>query len=174
MELSEAWAPLVNIEEVYSHGILVEERNDQADDDGTGSGQKRIQAKVYYLKSADLFVISMDTGYWSVVACQSEIEKLRHKYLNQEPKQPVNDAFVDYDQSDFAAFQSEIDLSSVDAVKQNGTFLETDKVGNEIYYVKSMDRFVHLTNGGAGGHYTFDSLDTRKKYNIPYQDERFN
>ncbi len=169
MELSEAWAPLVNIEEVYSRGILVEERNDQADDDG--SGIKRIRAKVYYLKSVDLFVIVMDTGYWSVIACQNEIEKLRHKHLNQEPKQPVSDAFVEYDQSDFAAFQSDFDLSNLDAIKKYGKLLET-RANNEIYYIEVVDRFANVDPKDGTCH-TFDSPDYRKKYNIPYQDERF-
>jgi hypothetical protein len=114
----------------------------------------------------------MYTNPLHVITSETVIGSLRHKYFKEEPKKSVDDAFMEHDDSDFAMFQSEVDLSSSDAVKKNGTLLETDKWGNQTYYVKSVDRFVCLQSSEA--HYTFDSLDTRKKYNIPYQDERFN
>jgi hypothetical protein len=111
-------------------------------------------------------------GYWSIITSPQQIESCKVKYFNEEFKSPVKDAFVEHDTAKYSSFQSEIDLTSPDNIKKYGKLLETLNT-NEIYYIDPLDRFAVL-NKNDGTFYTFDSQEHRKKYGIPYQDERFN
>jgi hypothetical protein len=174
MELSEAWTPEITQKEVEEEGMLLDENyNPQPDNNA-----EKVSCKLYYLKYRQLFVTVIngfvDTFYINplhVITSQYTIDNLRYKYLNQELRQPVNDAFMEYDQSDYSLFQSDLDLSNIETVKKYGRFLEKLQ-SQDIYYIELLDRFAVVDTEQETSH-TFDSPDHRKKYNIPYQDERF-
>jgi hypothetical protein len=186
MQYSEDWwTPNITMEEIELNGTLLD---DEYDNGLYKHKEDKVLCKLYYLKDRDRFVVVRDSEHWSVISSQFEIDNLCHKYLNQEPKQPVKDAFVEYDTSNFNSFQSDLDLNDIENIKKHGRYLgkepapllhlssidkdDLDKLPhNDLYYIESLDRFVYYTNDSKYGEFCNHPY-YRKKYNIPYQDER--
>jgi hypothetical protein len=176
MDLSESWAPEVTQREVEEEGSLLDEKYDPY----PGADIKnKVVCKLYYLKHKDLFVTISDgmTDSYSaiplhVITSDFVIQKLKHKYFKEEIRAPIRDAFMEYDDTEYVGFQSEIDLSTPDSIKKHGQLIERLST-HDVYYIESVDRFGLISADDESWH-TFDSPDHRKKYGIPYQDERFN
>lgn len=167
MELSEAWTADLQYEDIQMYGTLLDDKYDPQ----PYNNKEKVFCKLYYLESRDIFTMISPSGYWSIITSPVDIENCRVKYMNQEPRKFVNNAFTEYDKSNFNSFQSDLDLSDIETIKKNGRFLE--KLQNQdIYYIELLDRFAVVDTEQETSH-TFDSPDHRKKYNIPYQDERF-
>jgi hypothetical protein len=167
MELSEVWAPTVSAEEVEEYGILLDEQYDPH----PSNNKEKITCKLYYVKSRDLFVMARITGYYSVITSQMDTDELRSKYLNQKVERS-KDNFAEFNGKDYVMYEPDFITTQIDQIKQFGVLLEIDTALNEIYYIASADMFVYLPPSGELP-YRLESVDLRKKYKIPYQDERF-
>lgn len=175
MELNEVWAPEVSLKEVISQGLLLEESIPASIDD---KKSKRL-CKLYYLSSKDVFVTIMndfrieeDIVPTQVVTDKERITQFRKKYLNQETVES-KDNFGEFEQSlSYNVYETDFIVSEVDKIKESGFCLEIDeKTKDETYYIDSIDAFIKVPANGDVP-YKFESLELRKKYSIPFQDER--
>jgi len=171
MEIEEAWAPIITEPEIRKHGVLLDNSLLVKPVSG-GNDSLKIQCKLYYLKHRDLFVTVMndfvtvnDVPPIQVVSDSLRLHAFRKDYLKQTPADS-NDMFVEVDTNTHAPYSSDFDLSNT---KQYGKFLETFS-GYDLYYVEQLDAFVQI--GSDHPPSTFQNPALRKKYNIPYQDER--
>ena len=126
--------------------------------------------KLYYLTSKDVFATLDERGYYNVVTSDETIQSYRYTYLKQSIKPPNKDAFVEIDDSGYTSFQSEITAAYI---KTYGRFLEHVHEA-DIYYLEDFDVFLKFnTDTELYSRVIDDKHLFRKKYNIPFQDERF-
>jgi hypothetical protein len=174
MDIKEVWAPQVFQEEIKSEGILLEKDIPLKVDDK----KIKILYDLYYMKSKDVFVIVLnDTvrGTVQVVADRERAAEYRKKYLNQDTEE-TKDNFSNFERHMLhSAYESEFVVGEVEEIKKIGSLLEVLKNGDEIYYFKENDTFVYVPFDEESWipPYKYDSVELRNKYNIPYQDERF-
>jgi hypothetical protein len=174
MDVKEVWAPQVFHKEIKSEGTLLDKDIPVKIDDK----KIKIVYDLYYLKSKDVFVALINdtaVGSIQVVADQERVAEFKKKYLNQEVVES-KDNFSNFEQPMLhSAYESEFVVSKVEEIKKTGSLLEVLKNGDEIYYFKENDTFVYVPFDEESWipPYKYDSLELRKKYKIPYQDERF-
>jgi hypothetical protein len=166
MELSDAWGPDITKEEIEEDGILLDEIRSPHPD----KKDFELVYKLYYLKSKGVFATLDEHGYYNVVTSDETIQSYRHTYLKQGIKPPVKDAFVEADDTGYTSFQSEITATYI---KKYGRFLEHVHDA-DIYYLEEFDVFLTFNvDTGIHSRVVDDKHLFRKKYNIPFQDERF-
>jgi hypothetical protein len=175
MELNEVWAPEVSLNEVISQGVLLEKSIPASIDD---KKSKRL-CKLYYIRSKDVFVtvvdefrIEEDIVPTQVVTDKERIIQFRKKYLNQDAVES-KDNFGEFEQSlSYNVYETDFIVSEVDKIKEVGFLLEVNpKTNEETYYIDEIDAFIQVPANGDVP-YKFESLELRKKYSIPFKDER--
>ena len=181
MEISQAWAPMVTEEEIKKEGTLLNESLLVEPDMG-GAHKLKIYCKLYYLKHKDLFVTVLndfvtinDVHPIQVVTDFKRMIEFRETYLGQMNVDSTTD-FTEMDTTEYPIFKSEVDIQDIEMVKKYGRFLEKRYGSADIYYIESIDAFVidsGQTVAGSLPRVPFQNNDLRKKYNIPFQDERF-
>ena len=167
MELSEAWAPEVHIVEVEEDGIVLDRAYKVKFD------QSEIEKfhTLYYLKSRDVFV-TVENEYkgLQVISDSDRIRSFREQYLGQQGTVSSND-FTEFDDTEHTMYKSEVDITNLNSVRQHGRLLET-RDDCEFYYLESMDVFATIVANKAPAA-LFQSNEVRRKFKIPYLDERF-
>lgn len=175
MELEEAWAPVVLEEEVKKQGTLL---NDSllVEPDMSGRHKLKIYCKLYYLKHRDLFVTVIndfatvnDVHPIQVVSDSGRIRAFRNEYFGESPTDSSAN-FAEMDTTEYLAFKSEINIHDHESIRKHGRFLEK-MYDADIYYLDSVDAFATVISADHIAS-LFQNNDLRKKYNIPYQDER--
>jgi hypothetical protein len=175
MEVSEVWAPHLSVNEVKQEGNLLEKNIPASIDDK----KSKLVCDLYYLKSKDVFVTVLNDFItddffhqpWQVVTDRERINQFRKKYLNQEVLES-KDNFSSFQENLIATqYTSEFNLNELKKVKETGILLETLKNLDEIYYFDNLDTFVYVPHNSTTC-YRYESIEIRKKHNIPYQDER--
>jgi hypothetical protein len=165
MELTKAWSLKISKEEIETTGILLDEiilKNPTKQD-------SNLILRIYYLKIKDIFATIDNSGYYNIVTIDETVQNYRLTYLNQEVNTSSKDSFVEKDNLDFTPFQSEI---TSDYIKKYGRFLE-HVYESDVYYLEDFDLFVKInSDNGAYDRVVDDKHLFRKKYNIPFQDER--
>jgi hypothetical protein len=174
MEIEEAWAPVVTEQDIRDQGTLLDDSflvqpNSRED-------KLKIVAKLYYLKSKNVFVTVInnfetvnDVHPIQVITDFEQIRSFRYQYLKEQQNNST-DAFAPMDISDYSSFKSDIDITNHETIKEHGRFLEMMSDA-DIYYLDRLDVFAAVNSTDCTS-YLFQNNDLRKKYNIPYQDER--
>jgi hypothetical protein len=129
---------------------------------------------LYYLKSKDIFMTLSDTPDSTGQEITDDIldREYRETYLKVS-KPPIE--FSPIESEVGTDYDSDLKYLTLETVIKNGQELETKK-DLIFYYMSRFDFFVavELVNGvDKVFRYTFQDNSLRKKYNIPYQDERF-
>lgn len=167
MELSEAWAPEVHRLEVEEDGIILDRAYKVKFD------QSEIEKyhTLYYLKSKNVFVtVENETKEVQVISDSDRIRSFREQYLGQQGTVSSND-FTEFDDVVHTMYKSEVDITSLESVRQHGRLLEK-RDDCEFYYLESMDVFAIIVANKAPAS-LFQDHEVRRKFKIPYQDERF-
>ena len=173
MDLSEFWAPEVTYEDIKNEGTLITENFNPNPYNNT----EKITCKLYYLKSKDLFVTLLneptDTLYnntFHVITDNVIIMTIKFQYFGYKYQtfRGQNDTFLPNDKPDFTEFKSDFDLRNPEIIKKYGKLVETDEL-NSVYFVEPLNTFVSIFSNNRCGP-RFDSIEYRKKYNIPYRD----
>jgi hypothetical protein len=129
---------------------------------------------LYYLKYKDIFMTLSDTPDSTGQEITDEVldREYRELYLKIS-KPPIE--FIPIESDVGTEYDSDLKYLTIETVIANGQELETKK-DLIFYYMSRFDFFVavELVNGlDKVFRYTFQDNSLRKKYNIPYQDERF-
>lgn len=171
MELTEVWVPEITSDEIEADGLLLDDKYNNM---LYRYIEDRVLCKLYYLKSKDIFVLLNPTGQLSVISSQYQIDNLRNTYFKEESNH-TGDTFAEVDNGEhYTPFQPDVNVSDPESVIKYGQLLHAEEYYS-IYYVEQLDTFVYINmyKGKPKSFcYSFESLTDRKKYNIPYQDER--
>lgn len=169
MEIEYIWAPTVGLQEVEQYGIVLDKlykvKFDKSDIEKHHT--------LYYLKSKDLFVtVENQTKKVQVLSDLTSTRSFREQYLGQTTVESKDNFLQFEDDTAYNVYQSDFNLTDVERIKKEGTLLET-KQSQEIYYIVDMDAFVEVCKESTHPPHKFQDTNLRKKYNIPFQDERF-
>ena len=174
MEISKVWAPHLSVNEVQTEGTLIEKNIPASIDDK----KSKLVCDLYYLKSKDVFVTVMNNFItddffhqpWQVVTDRERIVEFKKKYLNEDIAES-KDNFESFEQNNNMIYETEFNFNEIKRVKETGFLLEKLKNLDEIYYFSDLDTFVYVPYNTPTC-YRYESIEIRKKHNIPFQDER--
>jgi len=176
MEIDQAWAPMVTEEEIKKEGTLLNESLLVEPDMG-GAHKLKIYCKLYYLKHKNLFVTVLndfvtvnDVHPIQVVTDFKRMVEFRETYLGQMNVDSTNN-FTEMDTTEYPMFKPAVDITNLESVRQHGRLLEISN-DCEFYYLETMDVFATIVSNKAPAA-LFQNNEVRKKFKIPYQDERF-
>lgn len=169
MEIEYVWVPTVYLPELEKNGTILDKfykvKFEKSDIEK--------QHTLYYLNSKDVFVIvENQTKEIQVLSDLTSIRSFREKYLGQTVVESKDNFSNFEDSTPYNVYQSEFNLTDVERIKKEGTLLET-KETRETYYVLDIDAFIEVCKDNIQPPHKFQDTNLRKKYNIPFQDERF-
>ena len=129
---------------------------------------------LYYLKSKDIFVTISDTPDSSGQEITDEILDGEYRKIYLKVFKPLTE-FIPVESEVGTSYESELRHLTLETVLEKGLELETKK-DLIFYYMRRFDLFVAVEVTDSQDkvfRYTFQDNSLRKKYNIPFQDERF-
>ena len=129
---------------------------------------------LYYLESKDIFVTMSEEHDNSGQEVTDEVLDRSYRETYLKVFKPLTE-FIPIESDVGTEFESDLRYLTLETVLQKGVELET-KDDLVLYYISRFDRFVavELVDGkDKSFRYTFQDNSLRKKYNIPFQDERF-
>jgi hypothetical protein len=166
MEVEQAWAPSITPWHITNRGKVLDPNYK------VKIGEVEKVHTLYYLESDNVFVtVEHQKKEMQVVADFDRISAFKEKYLDEMSVDKQD--FSEYDINNFVKYKSDINIHDYETIKRNGQYLgKAEHDGSDLYYLETSDAFAAIV---ATDHpaYLFQSHELRKKYNIPYQDERF-